>query len=198
MIDLGTGVLDMRYENPLALAENIASADLISEGRVAARRELGIAGGRHRRAGRLRNGQAARGARRVRRISGEAAPQLPGLDEQDDGREILGDAKAVLGPTIAGPPERVSERLAADADKCRSRCPASSGSPTSPTCSRTWWPRPATWAGHDAPRRGSTDPAEPRAQYEIRQGRKYRIPEPHQLSGTFLLSRRRTCSFPRR
>ena len=73
MIDLGTGVLDMRYENPLALAENIASADLISEGRVAARRELGIAGGRHRRAGRLRNGQAARGARRVRRISGEAA-----------------------------------------------------------------------------------------------------------------------------
>lgn len=128
----------------------------------------------------------------------QVKPQLPGLDEQDDGREILGDAKAVLGPTIAGPPERVSERLAADADKCRSRCPASSGSPTSPTCSRTWWPRPATWAGHDAPRRGSTDPAEPRAQYEIRQGRKYRIPEPHQLSGTFLLSRRRTCSFPRR
>ena len=33
MIDLGTGVLDMRYENPLALAENIASIDLISEGR---------------------------------------------------------------------------------------------------------------------------------------------------------------------
>ena len=72
----------------------------------------------------------------------QVKPQLPGLDEQDDGREILGDAKAVLGPTIAGPPERVSERLAADADKCRSRCPASSGSPTSPTCSRTGGPGP--------------------------------------------------------
>lgn len=50
----------MHYENPLALAENIASIDLISEGRGAARRELGIAGEHHRRAGRLRNGHAAR------------------------------------------------------------------------------------------------------------------------------------------
>ena len=63
----------MHYENPLALAENIASINLISEGRGAARRELGIAGDRHRRTGRLRNGQAARGARRVRRPSGGAA-----------------------------------------------------------------------------------------------------------------------------
>lgn len=118
--------------------------------------------------------------------------------EQGNDRGILDDSKAVSGPTIVGPPERITERLAADADKCRSRCPASPGPPTSPTCSRTWRPRPATWAGHDAPRRGSADPAEPRTQYEIRQGRKYRQPEPHQLSGTYLLSRGCTCSFPRR
>ncbi len=40
-IDLGTGVVDMRYENPLVMAENIASADLISEGRV----QLGVSRG---------------------------------------------------------------------------------------------------------------------------------------------------------
>ena len=36
-------------------------------------------------------------------------------DEQGDGRGILDNSKAVSGPTIAGPPERVAERLAADA-----------------------------------------------------------------------------------
>ncbi len=40
-IDLGTGVVDLRYENPLAMAENIASADLISQGRV----QLGVSRG---------------------------------------------------------------------------------------------------------------------------------------------------------
>jgi alkanesulfonate monooxygenase SsuD/methylene tetrahydromethanopterin reductase-like flavin-dependent oxidoreductase (luciferase family) len=40
-IEVGTGVIDMRYENPLYLAEEAAALDLLSEGRVA----LGISRG---------------------------------------------------------------------------------------------------------------------------------------------------------
>lgn len=40
-IELGTGVIDMRYENPLAMAELAAQADLISGGRL----QLGISRG---------------------------------------------------------------------------------------------------------------------------------------------------------
>ncbi|WP_300014331.1 LLM class flavin-dependent oxidoreductase [Pseudonocardia sp.] len=40
-IELGTGVIDMRYENPLYMAEDAAAADLISGGRL----QLGISRG---------------------------------------------------------------------------------------------------------------------------------------------------------
>lgn len=40
-IEVGTGVIDMRYENPLYLAEEAASVDLISDGRLA----LGVSRG---------------------------------------------------------------------------------------------------------------------------------------------------------
>jgi alkanesulfonate monooxygenase SsuD/methylene tetrahydromethanopterin reductase-like flavin-dependent oxidoreductase (luciferase family) len=40
-IDIGTGVIDMRYENPLYMAEEAAAADLISSGRL----QLGISRG---------------------------------------------------------------------------------------------------------------------------------------------------------
>lgn len=40
-IEIGTGVIDMRYENPLYMAENAAAADLISAGRL----QLGISRG---------------------------------------------------------------------------------------------------------------------------------------------------------
>ncbi|MFC7402950.1 LLM class flavin-dependent oxidoreductase [Citricoccus sp. GCM10030269] len=40
-IDLGTGVIDLRYENPLYMAEEAAIADLISDGRL----QLGISRG---------------------------------------------------------------------------------------------------------------------------------------------------------
>ena len=33
-IEIGTGVIDMRYENPLYMAEDAGSADLISQGRL--------------------------------------------------------------------------------------------------------------------------------------------------------------------
>jgi alkanesulfonate monooxygenase SsuD/methylene tetrahydromethanopterin reductase-like flavin-dependent oxidoreductase (luciferase family) len=40
-IEIGTGVIDMRYENPLAMAEQAAAADLISDGRL----QLGVSRG---------------------------------------------------------------------------------------------------------------------------------------------------------
>ena len=40
-IEMGTGVVDMRYENPLYLAEEAAAVDLISDGRLA----LGVSRG---------------------------------------------------------------------------------------------------------------------------------------------------------
>ena len=40
-IELGTGVIDMRYENPLYMAELAATADLISAGRL----QLGVSRG---------------------------------------------------------------------------------------------------------------------------------------------------------
>lgn len=40
-IDIGTGVIDMRYENPLYMVEDAGAADLISEGRL----QLGISRG---------------------------------------------------------------------------------------------------------------------------------------------------------
>ncbi|KXX59597.1 LLM class flavin-dependent oxidoreductase [Rhodococcus sp. LB1] len=40
-IELGTGIIDMRYENPLSMAEQAAAADLISSGRL----QLGISRG---------------------------------------------------------------------------------------------------------------------------------------------------------
>ncbi|MBW9207521.1 LLM class flavin-dependent oxidoreductase [Mumia sp. zg.B17] len=40
-IEIGTGVIDMRYENPFAMAEQAAAADLISAGRL----QLGISRG---------------------------------------------------------------------------------------------------------------------------------------------------------
>src|SRR6201994_2833788 len=40
-IEIGTGVIDMRYENPLYMAEDAAAADLLSGGRL----QLGISRG---------------------------------------------------------------------------------------------------------------------------------------------------------
>ncbi|MGY1603161.1 LLM class flavin-dependent oxidoreductase [Geodermatophilus sp. SYSU D00815] len=40
-IEVGTGVIDMRYENPLYMAEEAAAADLLSEGRL----QLGVSRG---------------------------------------------------------------------------------------------------------------------------------------------------------
>ena len=44
-IELGTGVIDMRYENPLYMAEEAAATDLLAGGRL----QLGVSRGRRRR-----------------------------------------------------------------------------------------------------------------------------------------------------
>src|ERR1700750_1683952 len=40
-IEIGTGVIDMRYENPMYMAEDAAAADLIADGRL----QLGVSRG---------------------------------------------------------------------------------------------------------------------------------------------------------
>src|SRR3954453_10740794 len=40
-IEIGTGVIDMRYENPLYMAEDAAATDLLSDGRL----QLGVSRG---------------------------------------------------------------------------------------------------------------------------------------------------------
>ena len=64
-IELGTGIIDMRYENPLYMAEEAAAADLLSDGRL----QLGVSRGSPETA--LRGSEAfgyvpARGQRRRR------------------------------------------------------------------------------------------------------------------------------------
>ncbi|WP_278259623.1 LLM class flavin-dependent oxidoreductase [Nocardioides convexus] len=53
-IEIGTGVIDMRYENPLYFAEDAGSADLISGGRLQARHLPRVTGAGHRRLAVLR------------------------------------------------------------------------------------------------------------------------------------------------
>lgn len=43
-IEIGTGVIDMRYENPFYMAEDAGSADLIAGGRLQARHQPRLAG----------------------------------------------------------------------------------------------------------------------------------------------------------
>ena len=58
-IEIGTGVIDMRYENPLYMAEDAAAADLLARRPAAARRQprLARAGAARRRGVRLRPGR---------------------------------------------------------------------------------------------------------------------------------------------
>ena len=58
-IEIGTAVIDMRYENPLYMAEEAAAADLISGGRL----QLGIS-----------RGSPGAGAARLRGVRPRAAP----------------------------------------------------------------------------------------------------------------------------
>ena len=92
-IEIGTGVIDMRYENPLYMAEEAAAADLISGGRLqlgvsrgspetALRRRRGVrlraAGGRDRRGPRPREAPRCSSPRSTAPAWSQADPRMTG------------------------------------------------------------------------------------------------------------------------
>jgi alkanesulfonate monooxygenase SsuD/methylene tetrahydromethanopterin reductase-like flavin-dependent oxidoreductase (luciferase family) len=79
-IELGTGVIDMRYENPLYMAEEAAAADLISDGRL----QLGI----------------SRGSPETALRGSESFGYLP--DEGETDADIAREHTAVFRAAIAG------------------------------------------------------------------------------------------------
>ena len=90
-IDVGTGVVDLRYENPLYLAEEAAATDLIASGRL----QLGISRGSPEPAA---DGQAAFGYR---------------LADGQDWAGVTRDRAALFRRAIAGDPVARSQRAVA-------------------------------------------------------------------------------------
>ena len=121
-IEIGTAVIDMRYENPLYMAEEAAAADLISGGRL----QLGISRGSPepalRGAGgvRLRPGaraqtdaDLAREHARVFRAAIDGAGVAPADPADDRLRRPAADPAAVAGTAASasgGAPERAPPR----------------------------------------------------------------------------------------
>jgi alkanesulfonate monooxygenase SsuD/methylene tetrahydromethanopterin reductase-like flavin-dependent oxidoreductase (luciferase family) len=122
-IEIGTGVIDMRYENPLYMAEEAAIADLLSEGRL----QLGISRGSPE--------PAWRGAEAFGYVN---------LENQDDG-EAARDKTALFRAAIAGAGVVQADVGGAPSD---GRLPIQPRSPGLPR--RIWWgagSRPtAVWA----------------------------------------------------
>ncbi len=110
-IELGTGVIDMRYENPLYMAEEAAAADLISGGRL----QLGI----------------SRGSPEPARNGSRAFGYVPG--EGEDDAALARDKTELFRAAIAG--ARVVEadpRMSAEGSLAIQ--PQSPGLP-----GRIWW-----------------------------------------------------------
>ena len=81
-IELGTGIIDMRYENPLYMAEEAAAADLISGGRL----QLGV----------------SRGSPETALRGSEAFGYVPGPDSDD--AELARRKTALFLAAISGEP----------------------------------------------------------------------------------------------
>ncbi|TKJ19845.1 LLM class flavin-dependent oxidoreductase [Blastococcus sp. CCUG 61487] len=81
-IELGTGVIDMRYENPLYMAEEAAATDLISDGRL----QLGV----------------SRGSPETALRGSEAFGYVPGPDSSD--AELARQKTALFMAAISGEP----------------------------------------------------------------------------------------------
>jgi alkanesulfonate monooxygenase SsuD/methylene tetrahydromethanopterin reductase-like flavin-dependent oxidoreductase (luciferase family) len=111
-IELGTGVIDLRYENPLYMAEEAAVADLLTGGRL----QLGV----------------SRGSPEPALRGSEAFGYVPGDDETD---ADLARAKAeVFRAAIAGAPiVRANPRMTGT-DGALAISPLSPGLPD-----RIWW-----------------------------------------------------------
>src|SRR6478672_6419233 len=91
-IELGTGVIDMRYENPLYMAEEAAATDLISGGRL----QLGISRGSPEPA---RNGASAFG---YAPREGETDADMARRHTEDFRRAIAGAGVVEADPRYAG------------------------------------------------------------------------------------------------
>ncbi|MFT4295802.1 MAG: LLM class flavin-dependent oxidoreductase [Micropruina sp.] len=112
-IDVGTGVIDLRYENPLYLAEEAAATDLIGAGRL----QLGISRGSPESAA---DGQAAFGYR---------------LADGEDWARVTRQRADLFRRAIAGEPVAHSHRAAA-----AGRGPDLPIQPLSPGLNaRIWW-----------------------------------------------------------
>jgi len=122
-IEIGTAVIDMRYENPLYMAEDAAAADLISGGRL----QLGISRGSPE--------PALRGA--------EAFGHVPGEGETDG--DLARRHAAIFRAAIAGAGVARSDPLMSGVDAPLPIQPLSPGLPE-----RIWWGagtrRTAEWA----------------------------------------------------
>jgi alkanesulfonate monooxygenase SsuD/methylene tetrahydromethanopterin reductase-like flavin-dependent oxidoreductase (luciferase family) len=111
-IEIGTAVIDMRYENPLYMAEDAAAADLISDGRL----QLGI----------------SRGSPEPALRGSEAFGYVPGEDETD--ADLARAHTRLFRAAIAGAPV-----VLADIQMTGSTAPLAI-EPQSPGLSdRIWW-----------------------------------------------------------
>ncbi|MGG5170853.1 LLM class flavin-dependent oxidoreductase [Pseudarthrobacter sp. J1738] len=110
-IEMGTGVIDMRYENPLYMAEEAAATDLISDGRL----QLGVSRGSPEPA---RNGAATFGytpaegedaGDMARRHTAQFRHAIAGHGVAQADPQYAGGATGLLPiqPTSSGLPERI-------------------------------------------------------------------------------------------
>jgi alkanesulfonate monooxygenase SsuD/methylene tetrahydromethanopterin reductase-like flavin-dependent oxidoreductase (luciferase family) len=89
-IEIGTAVIDMRYENPLYMAEDAAAADLISDGRL----QLGVSRGSPE--------PALRGAEAFGYVPGESDSELARAHTAIFRAAIAGAAVAEADPRMTG------------------------------------------------------------------------------------------------
>lgn len=124
-IELGTGVIDMRYENPLYMAESAGATDLIAHGRL----QLGISRGAP---GQAKDGPALFGY----------AGREGGQDREQARRKALDFLTAIEGTALADPDPQWAHR--------RGRVPIEPQSPG--LRKRIWWGagsrQTAVWAAH--------------------------------------------------
>ena len=102
-IEIGTAVIDMRYENPLYMAEDAAAADLISGGRL----QLGISRGSPE--------PALRGAARVRLRPGRRTATDADLAREKTAvfrAAIAGAGVAEADPAMTGADRRLADPAA--------------------------------------------------------------------------------------
>ena len=110
-IEIGTGVIDMRYENPLYMAEEAAAADLLSEGRL----QLGV----------------SRGSPETALRGSEAFGYVPGEGGSD--AELARDKTALFRAALAG-------ATVVDADPRMGAAGRLAIQPQSPgLADRIWW-----------------------------------------------------------